>query len=147
MSLTRVFEIKRNDVLFNTAYGIYASEKPKRPNKLHSSLDHLNSSIKEPCENSEFQGEFSSVVSSKDEVSNEIPDSLWTNVDIENLIKDVIHLISNGYQLQRCKASEAVVFLCSDLNHTWNTNPIRWSPIAWFPKGYSLKTETMRLIA
>ena len=85
-------------------------------------------------------------VSSKDEVSNERPDTLWTKVDIENLIKDVIHLISNGYQLQRCKASEAVVFLCSDLNRTWNKNTIRWSPIVWFPKCYSLKTETMRLI-
>ena len=47
-------------------------------------------------------------------------------------------------ELQRENASEAMVFLVSDLDRNWSKNHLRWAPVCWFPKGYSLTTEKLR---
>ena len=55
--------------------------------------------------------------------------------------------MKDHYELNREKASEAVVFLVADFDRSWERNRIRCGPVAWFPKGYSLDTDTMRNIA
>ena len=60
------------------------------------------------------------------------------------LLEMIQTLTKESYELQRQKASEAMVFLVSGLDHNWSKNPLRWAPVCWFPKVYSLTTETLR---
>lgn len=39
-----------------------------------------------------------------------------------------------------------MVFLCCDLDRNWSKDQMRWAPVAWFPKSYSLTTEVFRNI-
>lgn len=62
------------------------------------------------------------------------------------MLQQVAELIKDGYELKRERASEAMVFLCCDLDRNWSKDQIRWAPVCWFPKGYSLTTNVFRNI-
>ena len=67
--------------------------------------------------------------------------------ELSQLVTDLSNLLKDNYQLQRQKASEAVVFLCCDLDRISSKNNFNSAPLCWFPKGYSLSTDVMRNIA
>ena len=62
---------------------------------------------------------------------------------VQMMIKDIVNLYDKFYDLNRQPATEAVVSLCCDLNLKLRDNAIRSAPVCWFPKGYSLDTQTM----
>ena len=64
--------------------------------------------------------------------------------DVRDIVENVSYLVKEAFEIKRQKASEAVVFLISDLSRNWSKNPLRWAPVCWFLKGYSLMTETIR---
>ena len=69
-----------------------------------------------------------------------------TKTDSLETLHQTIELIKDGYELQREKASEAMVFLCCGLDRNWSKDQIRWAPVCWFPMGYSLTTQVFRKI-
>ena len=122
---------------------IYGTDRPKRPGFLHKSTATLKSSIKTRCKSASFLGEFPSALPSEESASRLEKTTIAKAVEVQ---EKLFQLIREGYQLKRIKATEAVVFICSDLDRKLSKHPLRWAPICWFPKGYSLNTETMRSI-
>jgi hypothetical protein len=121
----------------------YACDKPKRPSKLTDEIAELQVRIKKECKRATFVGEFMSAKNIQN-VTHRIEQATVST------LQDVLHsskeLITSGYELQRQKSSEAMVFLVCDLDRNWSKDPFRWAPICWFPKGYSLTTEVFRQI-
>ncbi|MEW8546432.1 MAG: YqaJ viral recombinase family protein, partial [Candidatus Thiodiazotropha sp.] len=146
--LSSVFEIRKNQAIFEEALAIvedvFGPEHPKRPNALHKNVGKLKSKIKDECKNTNFIGEFVSGVSSSGS-SQRVLEPITVSHSKE-MFSALASLLREGYQLKREKATEAVVFICCDLDREWSKHSLRWAPISWFPKGYSLKTDTMRKI-
>ena len=149
--ITTVFLILRNSTLFRDAYEvaklIYGDTNPKRPTKLLESSKRLKEEIKICCNRSRFLGEFQLVTLATTEITaptSELLGGQHKVSDLKQLYNDIGQLTRDGYELLRQKASEALVFLCCDLDRTWNKDELRWSPVCWCPKGYSLSTETLR---
>jgi hypothetical protein len=140
--ITTVIEVLRNTVVFDSAIKIakslYACDKPKRPVKVADGLRSLKSDIVSGCAEARCVGEFPSLV--KADKQKPTPGILCNISDLVSLYDDVIGLHKDSYELQRQKASEAMVFLCCDLDRMWSKTQLRWS-VCWFPKGYSLKTD------
>lgn len=91
-----------------------------------------------------FMGEFPSAVRSYSSSSSSTFE--FTKVYILNVLEKIISLMKDGYELQRQKDSEVMVFLCCDLDRNWSKDQIRWSLVACIQKGYSLTTEVFRNI-
>jgi hypothetical protein len=145
--VSSVFEVERNDQVFGAALEIvkeiYTQDNPKRPTKLGENVSSMKETIREECRQIRFVGEFPSAVSSTEKSRIQAPMSVCDATDLYERIR---HLLTEAYELNREKATEAVVFLECDRDRTWSKNPFRWAPINWFPKGYSLNGETMRKI-
>ncbi|VDI45018.1 Hypothetical predicted protein [Mytilus galloprovincialis] len=147
-NVTTVFEVNRNDVVFFKALAVaeklYGTIKPKRPTRLPEELPNLRTDI------GEFQ---STVVIDQNNLTQSIQCDTNSTVTETNpkslniLHKRILDIVKESYELRREKASEAVVFLLFDLNRNWSKNQLKWAPICWFPKGYSLTSKVMRSIA
>ncbi|CAG2203301.1 unnamed protein product [Mytilus edulis] len=157
-NVTTVFEVNRNDVVFFKALAVaeklYGTIKPKRPTRLPEELPNLRTDIKEGVAGCSFLGEFqSTVVIDQNNLTQSIQCDTNSTVTETNpkslniLHKRILDIVKESYELRREKASEAVVFLLFDLNRNWSKNQLKWAPICWFPKGYSLTSKVMRSIA
>ena len=144
-----VFEVYRDHESFSAALEIvldvYLCDKKKRPTKLPESHQNLRDDIEKGRKRCRFIGEFPSAIAS------DLPRLLEnvrriTTDDTLKLLEQISQSFQEGYHLKREKATEAVVFLCSDLDRCYNKSALRWAPINWFPKGYSLTSEVMREI-
>ena len=152
--ITRTFVIDYNEEILLSALkiatDIYGTANPKKPSKLHPEANVLKERIKTECSKAKLIGEFPSCkVSTNDPPMNQALESKANKVkDVRKIVGDVSYLVKEAFEINRQKASEvSVVFLITDLNRNWSKNPLRWAPICWFLKGYSLTTETMRKIA
>ncbi|KAH3882766.1 hypothetical protein DPMN_006711 [Dreissena polymorpha] len=146
---TTVFRMELNDDLLNKALkvaeDVYGSDNPKKPTRL-GDAKQLKTELKKKSNEVKILGR----VSSCQQMSlgeNEYCEARFTSVDLISLLRELYQCTNKKYELLREKASEAVVFLLADLDRGWQKNAVRCSPIAWFPKGYSLDCETMRFIA
>lgn len=137
--LTSVFELSHIPNVFQDAmkevFNVFGCDSPKRPSKLAEKINSLRVNVKEECGKAKFPGEFRSAKITPAAV---ISHRSTTIKDLQQLVHDVSTLVTDGYELQRQKASEAMVFLCCDLDRNWSKDPLKWAPVSWFPKGYSL---------
>jgi hypothetical protein len=144
--VSSVFRVNRNKPLFDRAFNLanrlYGIENPKRCTKLCEDSKSLKQEIIEECKNIKFMFIVPSLTSatSYDTQSCRLEFRLTR---LQLLIEDIIKSYDQFYELNRQPATEAVVFLCCDLDREWRDNTIRSAPVCWFPKGYSLDTETM----
>ena len=144
--VSTVFKVNRNKDLFERAMALavalYGVEKPKRPVKVPDEAKAIQTDIDHGIASVEYLGEFPSAYAST--FQSQLSENHICNTDLIALLEKVQTLTKESYELQREKASEAMVFLVSDLDRNWSKNPLRWAPVCWFPKGYSLTTETLR---
>jgi hypothetical protein len=124
---------------------IYGTEHPRKPTKLSHASKDLKEDIRKEAESAKFVGIFPSCHVVQEE--HELDKKNHSNEDVSILLKDICKLHNQCYELQRERATEAVVFLIGDLDRSWKRNTIRCSPVGWFTKGYSLDALTMRKIA
>jgi hypothetical protein len=121
---TAVFEIHHNRPFFKSAMkealDKYGNEQPKRPTRLPDHVSEMRNQIKKESQKAKFLGEFPSVSCGNDIAA--IQQGYLDVKELKLLLNDIIALIGNGYDLQRQKASEAVVFICSDLDRFWCKN-------------------------
>ncbi|KAH3697092.1 hypothetical protein DPMN_084577 [Dreissena polymorpha] len=146
---TVVFRVKRDCQLFQEAmkiaFAMYGHDKVNKPTKLSEEQKKLKERLTEISKQVEFVGTFSSLVHSSSTTLYSQPIiSIW---DVKAILHKVKAEAEAFYELNRERATEAVVFLVSDLDRSWDKENVKWSPVAWFPKGYSLTTGTMRSIA
>ncbi|KAH3898006.1 uncharacterized protein LOC127864724 [Dreissena polymorpha] len=148
-TLTSIFKVERNINLYNNAMeiarSIYDTSNPKRPNTLCSSVKTLKDEIERASKDACFLGCFPSAKVGKATVRSAF--EVHTVHEISVLLNSLVDLHSQIHEIKREKATEAVVFICADLNRSWNKNLSLSSPVAWFTKGYSLETKKMREIA
>ncbi|WAR11034.1 hypothetical protein MAR_036110 [Mya arenaria] len=106
---------------------LYQSNDAKKPTKLVPEVNALKDDIAQQCKLVELlaQSGNADIMSKK------------TFVSIDQLRATIDHL-------SREKAPKAVVFLCTELNRSWKKEQLKCAPVDWFPKGYSLRTPTMR---
>ena len=148
-NLTSAFRVLRDKDTFQTAMRIamklYNDSDCRKPTKIDPDAKKLKEDIQERSKNVELIGLFPSAK------SNNLTDMHSVSVSsidqYTSTICDVKNAKMDLYELCRQRASEAVVFLCTDLNRSWNKEELKCAPVAWFPKGYSLKVTTMRHIA
>ena len=144
------FLVERDTEFFqramNYAIMLYGSESPKKPTKLPPDLQEFKKELITKCQSVRFIGLFKSIV-----VDNCVPDTNTCGTiyvqTLQALFGRVNDINSSCYNIKREKASEAMVFLCCDLDRSWEKNSIKSAPVCWFPKGYSLPTETLRKVA
>ena len=145
--VTSVFEITRNQDLFikvlDNLLAVYCQDKPKKPTKLPSAIAEIREEIQRECRKAKFCGEVPSITNIQDRPT---PNKDHTKPEAVDLLYRIAQLLSDGYELRREKASEAMVFLCCDLDRNWSKEQIRWAPVCWFPKGYSLTCKVFRNI-
>ena len=146
--ISTVHEVFRDTDTYQMALDIvcdtYCRNQSRRPKKLPEHLPLLKEHINNGRKRSRFIGEFSSMTAVSKQVSMQSNKQLVAKaMDIKDRL---IQTVTDGYQLRREKGTEAVVFLCSDLDRSFDKFALRWAPINWFPKGYSLNTEVMRKI-
>ena len=146
---TTVFKVERNDKLLTdmmrVAISIYGELKPKKPAKLTLDVKQLKADILKESKTVKMIGRFKSCKASNSVNMYNTRDG--TASALTELLTHVGECLKDHYELNREKASEAVVFLVADLDRSWERNTIRCGPIAWFPKGYSLDSDTMRHIS
>ena len=144
--VSTVFKVRRNKELFENAFtlavSLYGTEKPKRPVKVSEKTKTIQPEIDQCTASVEYLGEFPSAYASS--FQQELGQKHILISDLIALLEMIQNLNKESYELQRQKASEAMVFLVADLDRNWSKNPLRWAPVCWFPKGYSLTTETLR---
>ena len=144
--VSSVFLVEKDQEIFSEALNmvkeVYIKEHPNRPTKLSDEVYPLKERIKEKSHYAHFLGEFPSAIASSD-VNKSSKLQLKVS-DAIVLFSMLSYLLKEGYQINREKATEAVVFLACDLDRIWSKNPFRWAPINWFPKGYSLNVNIMR---
>ncbi|XP_052233224.1 uncharacterized protein LOC127846086 [Dreissena polymorpha] len=146
---TSAFKVLRNDDIFRramkTAMCLYNGNETKKPTKIGPEIKQLQYEIEEQSKSVEFLGLFPSAKAcSASNMNRESASSIKTFMDVINQVKNTHNDL---YELTRERATEAVVFLCTDLDRNWKKEELKCAPVAWFPKGYSLKTTTMRTIA
>ncbi|CAG2221722.1 unnamed protein product [Mytilus edulis] len=157
------FEIQRNKPLFKKSLDIvkdiYCCENSRKPSKLSRDILDMKKQIADECRKAKFMGEFLSAsnvdIPSTTKVCN-VEDQQYTTetngtnfkliANVSDLLTNLCDIVNESYELQRQKASEAIVFLCCDLDRNWSKNPFRWAPVCWFPKGYSISTVTVRKV-
>ncbi|WAR15144.1 hypothetical protein MAR_005249, partial [Mya arenaria] len=141
---TSVFQLKRNTMLFSKAMSL--ARKQTLPNKLPDGLKILKDEIQKESKNAKFLGLFQSAKDGESENTNTLQITRTVDEAI-TLIMNIADLHECMYELKRQRASESVVFICADLNRSWNKSICLSAPVSWFTKGYSLDTKTMRNIA
>ena len=145
-----VFKVERDTELFQKAlrYSLemYGAERPKKPSKLPSFMKEIQEEIRRKSCSVEFMGQFSSLLADQN-VDNIFSTNNVTVHQLTELCSKLKDVQGSHYELQREKASEAMMFLCCDLDRSWEKNSIKSAPVCWFPKGYSLQTETLRKVA
>ncbi|KAH3888912.1 hypothetical protein DPMN_012957 [Dreissena polymorpha] len=151
--LSTVFKVNRNSMLFKKAFDLavnmYDVEKPKRPTKLADETNVLKTEINELSRTNstvEFIGVFRSLTHNYS--ANNIHDAgkfILRRFDL--MLTEMLSNYEKYYGLQRIPATEAVVFLCCDLDRIWGKETVHSVPVCWFPKGSSLDTCTMRNIS
>ena len=127
---------------------MYDTVKPKRPTKLSEESKLLKDEINQICETSntvEFIGVFPSL-KHRDSAENIYDSGKFLIRRFDLLLNQLISSYDKYYEVQRIPATEAVVFLCCDLDRKWGKDTAHSVPVCWFPKGYSLDTITMRNI-
>ena len=147
--VTNVFTVPRDRDLFSRvmvhALDIYGPEKPTKPTKLPAFVKSLKEEIDGKCKSILLTAQFKSLVSTED-TADVLQSGHVSSNEISSLCTSTKDAISSAYELNREKASEAMIFLCCDLNRHWNKDSISSVPVCWFPKGYSLPTDIMRQI-
>ena len=147
-----VFKLNRDSDLFERSYElakhIYGNENPKKPTKLSTEVKALKEEIEYKSSNVELIGLFESAVNDRSVDNTYMSDSKSINAkDLISVLSDIKTLLIRSYNLRREKASEAIVYLCCDLDRLWTKDSIKCAPVCWFPKGYSLNTETLRRVS
>jgi hypothetical protein len=150
--ISTCFRIKRNPTLFQRAFKaaveLYDVDKPNRPTKLSEESRLLSAEIHKACSSEdmvEFIGVFQSLKHQPD-TENSYDNGIYSVQRCEVLLNQLIKCYDDFYELQRIPATEAVVFLCCDLDRKWEEDRAHSVPVCWFPKGGSLDTSTMRKI-
>lgn len=138
--ISTVFKVSRNESLFKEAFALaenlYDNVKPKRPTKLSSETKSLKEKIRLACDSPltvEFVGVFPSIVHS-DSVDNTYDSCKFLVRRFEFMLRQLIVIHEKFYDLQRQPATEAVVFLCCDLDRKWEKDVAHTVPVCWFPK-------------
>lgn len=123
-----VFVVHRDDDALQSSIcivlEIFESDKPKRPSKLPAALHALKLKIKEGQSKSILIGEFPSASSTHFPILS----SMYSRVTVKEgleLCDKVCSAVNEGYQLQREKGTEAIVFLCSDLDRWYRKHSLR----------------------
>lgn len=145
---TNVFMVRRDESLYEKALMISKQmycEKKKKPTKLSDDQRLLKLEIANKSKEIALVARFTSTFVTDSESNNCKENSIELR-KVRKPLKDINNLIKNQYELKRERASEAMVFLVAGLDRSWEKNQIRSAPVCWFPKGYSLSTENMRLI-
>ena len=147
-----VFKLNKDSDLFKRYYemakNIYGNENPKKPTKLPNEIKALKEEIARKSSNVELIGLFKSALNDTS-VDNEYVLGAKSVIpkDLLSALNEIKTLQIRSYNLRREKASEAIVYLCCHLDRLWTKDSIKCSPVCWFPKGYSLKTETLRSVS
>ncbi|XP_060581747.1 uncharacterized protein LOC132738297 [Ruditapes philippinarum] len=153
--ITSVFKIEKDTAIFERAIeiakDIYVTER-KRPTKIKEAAKVLKNDIKKKIASIQMIGEYPSIVASENCLINQnlqekaCSQQRHTVADTKDLLQNLELESNESFEILRQKATEAMVFLCCDLDRAWAVEKVRWSPVCWFPKGYSLTTETVRKI-
>jgi hypothetical protein len=134
--VTHVFQLHHNSNLFtqefDEAKSVFAAKKPSMPNKLSDEVASLRLAIAAETGKATFLGEFLSISSS--DMRSENSTETITVDDSIAVLKGLLSLLNEGDELKREKASEAVVFLCCDLNRNWSKYRFMWCHVCWFPQ-------------
>lgn len=122
--ISTVFVVKRNRQLFEKVYNIakrmFLSETPKRPTKVSDDVKALQNEIKLACLSNEVV-EFKTIVGSLKHTDNKTTESL-RNMDtfctsrVVIMAETLVDVYLKYNDLIRQPATEAVVFLCCDLD-------------------------------
>ena len=145
-----VFQVERDTEFFQRALKyalmLYDGEHLKKPTKLPTDLQDFRKDLIQKCQSVKLVGIFPSL-----RVDNTCPDTdtkeMISVEEIQALCNRINDVHESCYNIKRVKASEAMVFLCCDLDRGWEKNSIKSAPVCWFPKGYSLQTDTLRKVA
>lgn len=147
---TMIFKVERNQTLFQKAMKLalemYDGTDIKKPSKLTQEMKNLKIEIKDESKKEEIIGRFDSCIAT--DCGQVVLNARISNADsLCSLLKDIQQCYITKYELNREKASEALVFLVADLDRSWDRQKSRSALVACFPKGYSLDCETMRGIS
>ena len=147
-----VFKLNKDSDLLERGYeiakNIYGNENPKKPTKLSNELKALKEEIATKSSNVELIGLFESAVNDRFVDNTYMSEAKSVDAkDLLSVLHDIKNLQIRSYNLRREKASEAIVYLCCDLDRLWTKDSIKCGPVCWFPKGYSLNTETLRRVS
>lgn len=147
-----VFLLNKDSDLFERSYeiakNIYGNENPKKPTKLSNDVKALKEEIATKSSNVELIGLFESAVNDRSVDNTNMSEAESVNAkDLLTVLNDIKTMQIRSYNLRREKASEAIVYLCCDLDRLWTKDSIKCAPVCWFPKGYSLNTETLRRVS
>ncbi|WAR26930.1 hypothetical protein MAR_012634, partial [Mya arenaria] len=148
--LSTVFRIKRNKAIFMKAYTLaeklYNVQRPRRPCKLTEEAKLLKQEIEKECSDErtvEFIGLIRSIRHDENAV-NVVTNEIFRLCRVQYMLNNLHESHQMLNNLKREPASDAVVFLCCDLDREWKRDSIRCAPLSWFPKGYSRDTTTLR---
>lgn len=116
--VSSIFELSLYQSLFQEALEeclkIVDVKYPKRLVKISKSVQGLKKRVQEQSLRASFMGEVPSAVRSDSSSSSSTFE--FIKVYIWNVLEKTISLMKDGYGLQRQIASEAMVFLCCDLD-------------------------------
>lgn len=150
--ISTIFRVRRNSELFSRAcklaLKLYGTDKVKRQTKLDPETKEIKEMIKDAITSNgtvEFVGLVPSLKQDLDKDNVYHRDKFLSRRTLY-MLKLLTDCFEQHYKLKREPATEAVVFLCCDLDREWGGNAVRCAPVCWFPKGYSLDTETMRKV-
>ncbi|XP_052268567.1 uncharacterized protein LOC127869949 [Dreissena polymorpha] len=147
-TFTSVFIVDRNKSLFakamQLANSLFGGSKIEMPTRLPDQIKLLKEEMHTCCKTIPLIGLFPSAVVGNPKTCS---DQERTVYDMTCLLESVQDFHARRYELKREKASESIVFICSDLNRSWDKNTRYNVPVAWLTKGYSLDTQTMRQIS
>ena len=148
--------------LWGLARELYADGNLTKPTTLHGQSTTLRPTLKEYSDrNSTFVAEIPVLkgLNNGSETRTLPPDHLYQYVkditaefvDGEDVNKDIFHLCQESYKLilkahnlQRHKASEVLLFVCTDSDREFNKDKPTSIPIAYALKGRSIRISTAR---
>ena len=148
--------------LWGLARELYADSSLTKPTALHGESTALRPALKTFSEhNSTFVAELlvltgvnnslesrylppDNLYQFVDSISNEYLDGEDINKQIFDLSQESYKLILKAHNLQRCKASEVLLFVCTDSDRAFNKDKPSSIPIVYALKGKSIRISTAR---
>ena len=147
--------------VWSLAQELYANASITKPMTLHGETTKMKEELKEYCEksstlvaelpvvngmdaNMEQRTSSNNCYKSVDKISSEYLDAAEINQEICKLCEESCKLAVKANNLQRCKASEVLLFVYTDSDRSFNKEKPSSIPLAYALKGHSIRISTAR---